>query len=197
MVVVGGPRRRLDRAAVVAAAEALVDRDGATRLTMTALAKELGVRVPSLYSHVASLETLLGMVQNQAMAELGGDLQRAAMGKSGPAGVRALAAALRAFAQRSPGRYALALSRPIDRPAMQAASDAAAGAFGAVVASMGVPMTNVVASLCLAPLHGALTLDHAALYPRSEIDFDAVYSSAIDLVIVALEQAARSELSVH
>ena len=57
-------RRRLDRAAVVEAAEVLVDRDGWAFLTMTALAADLGVRGPSLYSHVDSIEALLGLVQN-------------------------------------------------------------------------------------------------------------------------------------
>ena len=91
-------RRGLDQAAVVEAAEALVDRDGWAYLTMTALAAELGVRGPSLYSHVESLEALLGMVQARALAALGDDLQRAAMGRSGADGVRALAGAVRDFA---------------------------------------------------------------------------------------------------
>ena len=64
-------RRRLDRAAVVAAAELLVDRNGAAQLTVTALANELEIRGPSLYSHVANLEELLSLVQNRALAELG------------------------------------------------------------------------------------------------------------------------------
>ena len=118
-------RRRLDRAAVVAAAELLVDRNGAAQLTVTALANELEIRGPSLYSHVANLEELLSLVQNRALAELGTGLQRAAMGRSGRDGVRALAAALRTFATAHPGRYDLAMSKPIDRPAMQVASRAA------------------------------------------------------------------------
>jgi AcrR family transcriptional regulator len=184
-------RRRLDRAAVVEAAERLVDRDGAAQLTMTALASELEIRGPSLYSHVASLEALLGLVQNRALEELGSDFQRAAMGRSGPDGVRALASALRAFAARHPGRYDLALSKPIDRPAMRAASHAAGEAFAAVIESMGVQISNELAFSCLATLHGVLTLDRSGLYPRNEVDVDAVYAQATELVLHVIERPAR------
>jgi AcrR family transcriptional regulator len=189
-------RRRHDRAAVVEAAELLVDRDGATQLTMTALAGELEIRGPSLYSHVASLEELLSLVQNRALAELGSDLQRAAMGRSGPDSVRALASALRTFATRHPGRYDLAISQPIDRPAMQAASLAAGEAFVAVIESMGVRMSNELAFSCLATLHGVLTLERVGLYPHTEVDIDAVYAQATELVMHIIEHAARVEIGV-
>ena len=189
-------RRRLDRAAVVEAAELLVDRDGAAQLTMTALASELEIRGPSLYSHVANLEELLSLVQTRALAELGSGLQRAAMGRSGPDGVRALASALRAFATSHPGRYELAMREPIDRPAMQVASLAAGEAFIAVIESMGVQLSNELAFSCLATLHGVLTLDRAGLYPRSEIDIEAVYAEATELVIHIIERVAHMDIHV-
>ncbi len=177
-------------------AELLVDRDGAAQLTMTALARELKIRGPSLYSHVASLEALLSLVQTRALAELGSDLQRAAMGRSGADGVRALASALRAFATRHPGRYDLAMSKPIDRSAMQVASRAAGEAFVAVIESMGVQMSNELAFSCLATLHGVLTLDRAGLYPRSEVDIDAIYAQASELVMYVIEHASRVTIGV-
>jgi AcrR family transcriptional regulator len=186
-------RPRLDRAAVVEAAERLVDRHGAAQLTMTALANELEIRGPSLYSHVANLQELLSLVQNRALAELGTCLQRAAMGRSGGDGVRSLAAALRTFATGHPGRYDLAMSKPIDRAAMQVASRAAGEAFVAIIESMGVPLSNELAFSCLATLHGVLTLDRAGLYPRSEVDVDAVYAQATELVLHVMEQAAPIE----
>jgi AcrR family transcriptional regulator len=189
-------RRRLDRAAVVEGAERLVDRDGAAHLTMTALANELEIRGPSLYSHVANLEELLSLVQNRALAELGSDLQRAAMGRSGPDGVRALASALRTFATHHPGRYDLAMSRPIDRPAMRAAGRAAGEAFVAVITSMGVQLSNELAFSCLATLHGVLALDRAGLYPRTEVDVDGVYAQATELVMYVMEHADRRDVCI-
>jgi AcrR family transcriptional regulator len=180
----------------VAAAELLVDRNGAAQLTMTALANELEIRGPSLYSHVANLEELLSLVQYRALAELGTGLQRAAMGRSGRDGVRMLAAALRTFATAHPGRYELAMSKPIDRPAMQVASRVAGEAFVAIIESMGVPLSNELAFSCLATLHGVLTLDRAGLYPRAEVDVDVVYEQATELVLHIMEQATPVDLRV-
>ena len=188
-------RRGLDRAAVVEAAEVLVDRDGWAFLTMTALAGDLGVRGPSLYSHVESLEGLLGMVQTRALAELGSDLQRAVMGRSGADGIRAIASALRVFATGHPGRYELAMSEPIDRPALQAAALAAGEALRAVVESVGAPMSNELAFSCLSVLHGVLALDRAGLYRGAVVDVDAVYEQATELVVKVVERAAAAHVS--
>ena len=190
-------RRGLDRAAVVEAAEVLVDRDGWAFLTMTALAADLGVRGPSLYSHVDSIEALLGLVQTRALAELGADLQRAVMGRSGTDGVRAIASALRAFATGHPGRYELAMSEPIDRPALQAAGRAAGEALTAVVESLDAPMSNDLAFSCLSMLHGVLTLDHAGLYRGAVVDIDAVYEQATELVVLVVARAADVHRAAH
>src|SRR4051794_40526532 len=103
------PRKRLDHEQVLAAAEALVDRQGWSHLTMSELARELGVAVPSLYRHVRNLDALLGELQNRTILRLGTKLNRAAMGRTGEAGIRALAATLRQFAREHPNRYDLAM----------------------------------------------------------------------------------------
>lgn len=189
-------RPRLDRAAVIAAAEELVDRDGWAYLTMTALAAEVGVRTPSLYSHVESIEALLGDVQVRALEALGADVSRAVMGRSGADGVRALAAGLRDFSVRHPGRYELALSEPVDRPALQAAGRTAGEAFDAVVRSCGVanPPPELAFS-CLAALHGVLALDRAGLYRGATLDLDAVYGEVTELVVALVVRAARDQES--
>jgi hypothetical protein len=61
---------------------------------------------------------------------------------------------------------------------------------------MGVPLSNELAFSCLATLHGVLTLDRAGLYPRSEVDVDAVYTQATELVLHVMEQAASIDLRV-
>ena len=183
-------QNRLNREAVVSAAEALVDLDGWAYVTMTQLADRLGVRGPTLYSHVESLDALLGLVQIRALAELGADLQRSAMGKSGADGVRALASALRSFATRHPGRYELAMSEPIDRPALQVAGADAGAAFSAVVQSLGAPVSVELAFSCLSTLHGVLVLDRAGLFRGNELDIEAVYERATELVVHTVEHAA-------
>jgi hypothetical protein len=88
------------------------------------------------------------------------------------------------------------MSKPIDRPAMQVASLAAGEAFVAVIASVGVQMSNELAFSCLATLHGVLTLDRAGLYPRTEVDVDAVYAQATELVLHVMEQVASVHIHV-
>ena len=160
---------------VVETAEQVVDRDGWTALTITAVAHKLGVRGPSLYSHVESVDALLGEVQAKALRELGFALQHSVMGRSGPDGVHAIAVALREFARSHPGRYELAMSEPIDRVAMIEAGCPAGDALRAVMQSFGV--TNVsheLAFVSLSTLHGVLTLHRAGLYTGTQLDIDAV-----------------------
>ncbi len=183
-------RTGLDRDAVVGAAEAIVDVDGWESLTMTELAGKVGVRVPSLYNHVESIEALLGYVQIRALAELGDDLQRAAMGKVRRRGVEALALTLRDFAIRHPGRYALAMSTPIDRPAIQAAGASAGAALRAVLESYGVDFSPRLAYLCVSTLHGVLALDRSGLF-RDSVRGDDVYDEAVAVVVLLIERAAK------
>jgi AcrR family transcriptional regulator len=181
------PPTRLDRAVVLDTAEALVDRDGWRQLTITALATKLGVRGPSLYNHVDGIDALLGELQVRALRDLGGQLQRAAMGKAGRDGMRALAAVLRDFAARWPGRYDLAMREPFDHGAVLRASAAASEALSAVIASFGVAEASLELQLsCLAPLHGVLALDRSGLM-TSAVDTSAVYDRAVDLVVLMLE----------
>jgi AcrR family transcriptional regulator len=182
---------RVDRTVVLETAEALVDRDGWRQLTITALATKLGVRGPSLYNHVEGIDDLLGELQVRALRDLGAELQRAAMGKVGREGMRALAAVLRDFASRCPGRYDLAMREPFDHAAVLRASAPASEALSAVIASFGVAEVPVEVQLsCLATLHGVLALDRSGLIPRAA-DTAAVYDRAVDLVVLMLEQEGR------
>ena len=66
-------RRRRDpisREAIVAAAIALLDRDGYDALSMRALADELGTGAASLYWHVGSKDGLLDLVMDQLIGEV-------------------------------------------------------------------------------------------------------------------------------
>src|SRR5262245_41881937 len=108
---------------------------------MTALAARLGIRVPSLYSHVASAEAVLGAVQVRAHEVLATRFQRAAMGRTGATAFRALAQVLRGFAAEHGGLYDLALQRPFDPEAIAAASEPSAAALSAVIESFGIDPT--------------------------------------------------------
>jgi AcrR family transcriptional regulator len=101
------PRAGLNRPAVLAAAAEMVDQEGLDHLTLAALADRLGVRSPSLYNHVGGLPDLLAALRRRGIRELGQALARAAVGKTGPDAVRAVAGAQRAFIHAHPGLYPL------------------------------------------------------------------------------------------
>lgn len=62
------PRQGLNRAVIVEAAQALVERDGVDALTMRRLGADLHVEAPSLYKHVASKEDLLDGIADNVYA---------------------------------------------------------------------------------------------------------------------------------
>jgi AcrR family transcriptional regulator len=122
------PRVGLDAEAVVAAGAALADSEGLGGVTLTRLAGELGVRPPSLYAHIASLDDLRRRIGAHAAGQLAAALATAAAGRARADALRAVAAAYRDYAHAHPGGYA-ALQRAPDRE-----DEATRGAYEAVVA---------------------------------------------------------------
>jgi AcrR family transcriptional regulator len=102
----------IDRARVVAVAAELADEVGLEALTLAAVAARLGVRLPSLYNHVAGLAGLQCELARLGGRELWEQASRATIGKAGDAAVLALAQALRAYILAHPGRYAATVRAP-------------------------------------------------------------------------------------
>ncbi|WSD64883.1 WHG domain-containing protein [Actinacidiphila glaucinigra] len=106
------PRAGFDRATVIAAASEPADEVGFAGLTMGLPAERVGVRTPSLYKHVDSLDALHRGVGLQAVRVISAVLTRAAVGRSGPGAVRAIAETYRKWALDHPGRYAASVRAP-------------------------------------------------------------------------------------
>ncbi|WP_300640084.1 TetR/AcrR family transcriptional regulator [Nocardioides sp.] len=98
----------LSRSVVLDTAARLADRDGLGALTVSAVARELGVRAPSLYSHVQNAEDLRAGVSAVALTELADRVDRALAGLAGRDALGALADTHRRYAREHPGRYAAA-----------------------------------------------------------------------------------------
>lgn len=99
------PRRGLDRAAVVATAGDIADREGLGAATVARVAAELGVRAPSLYNHVPGRDGLVQGIALAATRDLTAALRDAAVGRSGTDALLSTANAYRAYAHAHPGRY--------------------------------------------------------------------------------------------
>lgn len=95
------PERLIDEAA------ALVDSEGLAALSLARLAARLGIRSPSLYNHIDSLDEVRYRLALRGLGELVDRLRVAGVGRAGSEALLAIAHAYRDFARRHPGLYAL------------------------------------------------------------------------------------------
>lgn len=100
------PRAGLTADRVTRAAADLADEVGFDKVTVSALARNFGVKDASLYSHVRNLQDLRIRVAVLAAGEIADLIGAAVAGRSGRDALAAFADAYRAFALRHPGRYA-------------------------------------------------------------------------------------------
>ena len=121
------PRAGLNRERVVDEATAVADAVGFDRLSLAAVAERTGVRLPSLYKHIESLDGLRRDVAVRALEELAATVTPAVGGGTGADGLRALAGAYRDYARQHPGRYAATVRAP--RPDDEAHAVAAEAAW--------------------------------------------------------------------
>jgi len=99
------PRAGLTSQKLVVAAADLADRDGLDAVSLSALADQFGVRVPSLYKHVAGLNDLQQRIAVEGTVGLLTALRPAVHGKRGRDALHAVGSAYRRYARANPGRY--------------------------------------------------------------------------------------------
>lgn len=185
------PRRRragLDDRVILRAAAEIADREGLEQLSLARLAERLDVRPPSLYNHVAGLDDVRRGLALEGARELAGRLARAAVGKPGAEGVRAIGAAYRAYAREHPGLYA-ALQRapaPDDTALIAAASDIMA-ILRAALAPWGLDETELVHAIRTfrSLAHGFVSLEAAGGFGMP-VDLEESYDYALTLFIAGL-----------
>ncbi|MDD9205030.1 TetR/AcrR family transcriptional regulator, partial [Georgenia sp. 10Sc9-8] len=90
----------------------VADEVGWDSLTLAAVAQRVGVRLPSLYKHVANVEDLRTRVAVRTVTDLRQEVERRCHGLSGRAALGALAHAYRGFARSNPGRYPAVVRAP-------------------------------------------------------------------------------------
>jgi AcrR family transcriptional regulator len=103
---------------IVAAARAVLERDGPDGLTMHAVADALGIKAPSLYKHVAGKAAIEVALVRTVLVEMGGALHAAveqAAEDGEPRPVEALLRAYRREALAHPDLYRLATAGRLPR----------------------------------------------------------------------------------
>ena len=181
------PRVGLTRQAVAAMGAAILDRDGASGLSLARVAAELGVRSPSLYNHVDGVDGLLRDVALLGIDQLAEACRTAVMGRSGPEAIRALASAYRDFATAHPGVYPLTqVARPEDEE-LAAASSRVVEPAVAVLASFGLTGDDLIhaARSLRSTLHGFVLLRSSNGFGL-DVDPDESFLWMVELLIAGL-----------
>lgn len=169
---------------VVTEAAALADEHGAAAVSLAAVAGRLGVRVPSLYKHVAGLDDLQRRIALAGIIDLTEVLGAATVGRSGGDALRACAAAWRAYAREHPGRYA-AVQRAPD-PAdteLATAGDRLTRLVLAVLRGYGLDEDETVHATraVRSALHGFVTLEAGGGFGLPQ-DVDTSYDRLVELL---------------
>lgn len=190
------PRKAgLDKATVVQAAADLANAEGVDALSLGRLAERLGVRTPSLYNHVDGLPGLYRDLSLLNARQLGERLGNAAIGKTGPDAVMAVAQAYRDYIKDSPGLYMVSLrAAGHQAPAsveLQAAEDRVVHVGLAVVASFGLSGEDGLHAVrgLRSVVHGFATLEAAGGFGLP-LDCDESFRRLVRILIAGLQQTA-------
>jgi AcrR family transcriptional regulator len=182
------PRAGLSTAKVVEEAAALADETGWESISLAAIAARCGVKLPSLYKHIASLEALRLEVSALALRELAAAMTDAVLGRSGSDALHSLAAAYRGYALAHPGRYAGTVAAPTgEHQGQLEAAGAGLRVVEATLAGYGLTGDDAVdaARALRAALHGFVHLEtnHAFGLPA---DIDRSYRRLVEGVDAAM-----------
>jgi AcrR family transcriptional regulator len=186
-------KRGLQHEDVVRAAAAIADREGVTAVTLARVADELGVRSPSLYSHVDGLAGLQRDLSLDAVARLGATNVAAAGDKEGVDALRAIAHAYRAFASSHPGSYAAISRTPAEHE--DAAGFAAFAAVVPVIAEfllqIGAAEADAIALIrsFRSALHGFVSLEASGGFGLPD-NIDRSFEVLIDVLLAGLRAHA-------
>lgn len=182
------PRAGLTKDSVVASAADLADEVGYDRITLVALAGQVGVAIPSLYKHVDGLPGLRRALAALVAVELAATMSDAAMGRSGADALRAVATAYRSYAREHGGRYPALVAAPDpDDEVGQAATGRAVAVIVAVLRGYDVAEPDIIdaARFLRSALHGFVTLETSGGFGLP-VDIDRSFGRLVDGVDAAL-----------
>jgi AcrR family transcriptional regulator len=187
------PRAGLTTASVVGAAADLADAEGLDALTLARLAGAVGVRTPSLYNHVGSLDDVRRRVALIALTELGDALRDAAVGRAGDDALTALAHAYRAYARVHPGRYAATQRAPSDADEeTRAAAGRAVEVVLAILRGYGIEGDDAIhaARAIRSALHGFVALEAGGGF-GIPVDLDESFDRMVAALARGLSDSGR------
>ncbi|AKG43752.1 TetR-family transcriptional regulator [Streptomyces xiamenensis] len=167
---------------VVRAGAELADEVGFDEVTVSALARRLGVKVASLYSHLKNsqdLRTRIALLALEEMAERG---DAALAGRSGRDALAALGDVYRDYARAHPGRYAAAQLRLDPQAAAASAGGRHARMTRAILRgyALGEPDQTHAVRLLGSVFHGYVSLELGGGFSHSAPDTQETWIRILD-----------------
>jgi len=99
------PKSGINKQKIIQTAAELADKNGLNGVTIKEISRELGVRSPSLYNHINSLDDILESLTIYGWKQIGNAMAMSAVGKSGDDAVRAQCYAFRDYSLAHPGVF--------------------------------------------------------------------------------------------
>ena len=173
---------------VIADAAELADLDGFDAVTLSAVARRLGVRPPSLYSHVRDLAALRDGITALALGELSDIIAVAIAGRSRREALRGFADAHRAYATRSPGRWQSLQRRAGPAAVQSAAAQRLVALTDAVLLGYALSSVDRVHTTRLigSTINGFLTLERVGGFDHRAPAPEETWSVTLDALDVML-----------
>jgi len=157
---------------LVQAGAELADEVGFDGVTVSALARRCGVKVPSLYSHVRNSRDLKTRITLYALAELADRSAAALAGRAGRDALIALGTVYRDYAGEHPGRYAAARLRLDPQTAATSAGPRLSQLMRSILLGYRLEGADQVHAIRLigSTFHGYISLELAGGFDHSEPD---------------------------
>jgi AcrR family transcriptional regulator len=175
----------------------LADEIGFEHVTVAEVARRLGVRTASLYSHVASTGDLSERISLRALEELADLASDATAGRARADAIAALANAYRDYAREHPGRFAATLV-PLDAAtAAASAGPRHARLMEAILSGYNLEPDAQVHAIRLmgSTVRGFITLEQGGGFDHSEPDADTSWAQILRSLDAMIQLLANP--SVH
>jgi AcrR family transcriptional regulator len=183
----------LRRDQVVAAAVALADREGLDAVTLARVASQLGVRSPSLYSHVDGMAGLRRAMSLEGARLLGIRIGEAIEGRVGIEALTELAHAYRRFVLEHPALYATLQPSPTreEDSELYDAFAAPVVTIAQLLTSMGVAEDDTIDSIrsLRSAVHGFVSLETAGGFGMPD-NIDRSFATLVNVVVTGIASLA-------
>jgi AcrR family transcriptional regulator len=187
-------KRNIDLDRILQVSIAIADQQGLDAVSLASVAAELGIKIPSLYNHVAGLSGLRYQMSLWAAHRFEDKMRRAAVGKAGDGAVYALAVTYREFAHEHPGAYRLVLraARP-DEPELMTVATEILNILVAVIAYYGFDGDNALHAIraLRSVLHGFVDLEAAGGFGLP-LERDESFQRLIQMLIDGLHSQQKA-----